>query len=180
MDRRQRAKELRRNMTDAEHRLWYHLRAHRLGGKFRRQQPLGRYIVDFVHLGARLVVEADGGQHNGSDRDAARDAWLQANGYRVLRFATGDKTELSGWDESHYAASGYGDAKGTEQLACEFASSRNSNLALLGRLRSSAYDEIGVADGRKMSVRTIAWLMAGHWLHHEEILRKRLRGLRTL
>jgi hypothetical protein len=101
-------------------------------------------------------------------------------GYRVLRFATGDKTELSGWDESHYAASGYGDAKGTEQLACEFASSRNSNLALLGRLRSSAYDEIGVADGRKMSVRTIAWLMAGHWLHHEEILRKRLRGLRTL
>ena len=86
MDRRQRAKELRRNMTDAEHRLWYHLRAHRLGGKFRRQQPLGRYIVDFVHLGARLVVEADGGQHNGSDRDAARDAWLQANGYRVLRF----------------------------------------------------------------------------------------------
>jgi hypothetical protein len=97
-------------------------------------------------------------------------------GYRALRFAAGDKTELSGWDENHFAACGYGDAKSSEQLASEFASSRSSNLALLCRLRVSAYDEIGVADGRKTSVRTIAWLMAGHWLHHEEILRKRLRS----
>ncbi|MEO2018140.1 MAG: DinB family protein [Fuerstiella sp.] len=97
-------------------------------------------------------------------------------GYRVLRFAAGDMTELPGWDENHYAGSGYGDATGTQQLADEFRNSRKSNLALLRRLRSSAFDEIGVADGRRMSVRAITWLMAGHWLHHEKILIKRLGG----
>lgn len=81
------AKQLRRNMTDAEHRLWMHLRAHRLlGEKFRRQQPIGPYIVDFVHFGSRLIVEADGGQHNGASRDAVRDVWLTQQGFRVLRF----------------------------------------------------------------------------------------------
>ncbi len=78
---------LRARMTDAEQRLWLHLRAHRLNGeKFRRQQPLGPYIVDFVHFGARLVIEADGGQHLNSEGDAVRDAWLASQGFRVLRF----------------------------------------------------------------------------------------------
>ncbi|WP_373507403.1 endonuclease domain-containing protein [Thiocapsa sp.] len=87
MDQRQFAKTLRQTMTDAEQLLWRHLRAHRLDGqKFRRQQPIGPYIVDFVHFGARLIVEADGGQHNGSDRDAARDAWLREQGFRIMRF----------------------------------------------------------------------------------------------
>jgi len=81
------AKSLRKNMTEAEHRLWRHLRAHRLlGQKFRRQQPLGPYVVDFVHFGVRLIVEADGGQHNQSERDAKRDAWLESQGFKVLRF----------------------------------------------------------------------------------------------
>lgn len=87
MDQRMFAKALRRDMTDAERLLWKHLRAHRLcGAKFRRQQPLGPYIVDFVHFGARLIVECDGGQHNDSDSDRRRDAWLQQQGFRVLRF----------------------------------------------------------------------------------------------
>ncbi|WP_207389252.1 MULTISPECIES: endonuclease domain-containing protein [Marinobacter] len=74
-------------MTDAEHKLWWHLRGHRLcGQKFRRQQPIGPYIVDFVHFGARLIVEADGGQHNDSEYDRKRDAWLTAKGFQVLRF----------------------------------------------------------------------------------------------
>lgn len=81
------AKHLRKNMTDAERHLWYHLRAYRLNGKrFRRQQPLGPYIVDFVHFGSRVIVEADGGQHHESAYDRERDAWLRAQGYRVLRF----------------------------------------------------------------------------------------------
>jgi len=81
------AKSLRQNMTEAEQLLWKHLRAHRLGSeKFRRQQTLGPYIVDFVHFGARLVIEADGGQHNGAASDTVRDAWLKSQGYRVLRF----------------------------------------------------------------------------------------------
>jgi very-short-patch-repair endonuclease len=87
MESRQFAKHLRRNMTDAEHRLWLHLRAHRLDGqKFRRQQPIGPFVVDFVHFGAPLIVEADGEQHNGSPHDAGRDAWLMRQGFRVLRF----------------------------------------------------------------------------------------------
>lgn len=91
MESRQFAKQLRRTMTDAEHRLWKLVRAHRLDGeKFRRQQPIGSYIVDFVHFGARVVVEADGGQHVQSSHDAARDAWLMHQGFRVLRFWNDD------------------------------------------------------------------------------------------
>lgn len=81
------AKHLRKNMTAAERRLWFHLRAYRLNGKrFRRQQPLGPYIVDFVNFGSKVIVEADGGQHSESATDERRDAWLKAQGYKVLRF----------------------------------------------------------------------------------------------
>ena len=90
MHQRQFTKTLRQNMTDAEQLLWKHLRAHRMDGqKFRRQQPIGPYIVDFVdfvHFGLRLIVEADGGQHVDSDHDATRDAWLRSQGFALLRF----------------------------------------------------------------------------------------------
>ena len=91
MDQRQFTKTLRQNMTDAEQLLWRHLRAHRMDGqKFRRQQPIGPYIVDFVHFGLRLIVEADGGQHVDSDHDATRDAWLRNQGFTLLRFWNND------------------------------------------------------------------------------------------
>ncbi|MBA1233646.1 endonuclease domain-containing protein [Stutzerimonas nitrititolerans] len=91
MDQKHFARQLRRNMTDAERMLWQHLRAHRLGGqKFRRQQLLGPYVLDFVHFGARLIIEADGGQHSESQHDALRDAWLKGQGFRVLRFWNND------------------------------------------------------------------------------------------
>ncbi|EGV19869.1 endonuclease domain-containing protein [Thiocapsa marina] len=91
MDQHPFAKTLRQTMTDAEQLLWRHLRARRLNGqKFRRQQPIGPYIVDCVHFGARLIVEADGGQHNGSDRDSVRDAWLEQQGFKVMRFWNND------------------------------------------------------------------------------------------
>ncbi len=81
------AKTLRQNMTDAEHCLWKHLRGHRLDGiKFKRQQPIGPYIVDFVCFDARLVIEIDGGQHLESKTDHVRDTWLSEHGFRVLRF----------------------------------------------------------------------------------------------
>ena len=75
-------------MTDAERRLWQSLRQRQLNGyKFRRQQPLGPYIVDFVCFEARLIVELDGSQHQQQEAyDHARDAWLRQQGYRVLRF----------------------------------------------------------------------------------------------
>ncbi len=83
-----RARVLRRQMTDAEHRLWYHLRARRMHGcKFRRQYPIGPYITDFACIEARLVIEADGGQHNERTvHDAERTACLESHGYTVLRF----------------------------------------------------------------------------------------------
>ena len=91
MDQRQFTKTLRQNMTDAEQLLWKHLRAHRMSDqKFRRQQPIGPYIVDFVHFGQRLIVEADGGQHVDSKHDATRDAWLRRQGFTLLRFWNND------------------------------------------------------------------------------------------
>jgi very-short-patch-repair endonuclease len=86
MDKTARARELRRTMTDAQRRLWRHLRRHFLGVHFRRQVPIGPYIVDFACLGQRLVVEVDGGQHLASAEDKVRDRWLRERGYRVLRF----------------------------------------------------------------------------------------------
>jgi primosomal protein N' (replication factor Y) len=81
------ARNLRMNMTDAEMRLWKILRDRNLDGlKFRRQRPVGPFIADFACVEERLIVEVDGGQHNGSASDARRTAWLQSRGWRVLRF----------------------------------------------------------------------------------------------
>lgn len=93
-----RARKLRQDQTEAEKRLWYVLRARRfLGLKFRRQAPVGPFIVDFLCKERRLVIEADGGQHADNPRDRARDQWLEDNGYTVLRFWNSDiLTNLSG------------------------------------------------------------------------------------
>jgi very-short-patch-repair endonuclease len=80
-------------MTDAETKLWQRLRAHRfLGFSFRRQFPVGPYVVDFVCFEARLIVEIDGGQHASAQAayDAKRDAWLRGEGFRILRFWNND------------------------------------------------------------------------------------------
>ncbi len=85
------AKALRVTQTDTEAIVWQHLRAHRLGdAKFKRQQPLGKYIVDFVCFERRLIVELDGGQHSGSASDVVRDAWLREQGFVVERFWNND------------------------------------------------------------------------------------------
>jgi primosomal protein N' (replication factor Y) len=86
------ARDLRKFSTDAERRLWSRLRNRRLFGfKFRRQQPLGPYVVDFVCFECRMIVEADGGQHaNDSAYDEARTNYLDSCGYRVLRFWNND------------------------------------------------------------------------------------------
>jgi len=83
-----RARELRRNDTDAEARLWNALRAKRLGGwKWKRQVPFGPYFLDFLCVDAGLVVEVDGGQHSEHvEYDARRTAYLERRGLRVLRF----------------------------------------------------------------------------------------------
>jgi very-short-patch-repair endonuclease len=86
-----RARAMRHEPTDAEQAMWRMLRSRQFEGfKFRRQLPLGGYIVDFVCLPLRLIIECDGGQHAASDYDAARDAWLRAQGFEVLRFWNND------------------------------------------------------------------------------------------
>ena len=84
------ASRLRRQATDAERRLWHHLRNRALGGfKFRRQVTIGPFVADFACVGARLVVEADGGQHGG-ERDALRTRYLEELEWTVLRFWNDD------------------------------------------------------------------------------------------
>ncbi|MEJ2033833.1 MAG: DUF559 domain-containing protein [Deltaproteobacteria bacterium] len=83
-----RARELRRNQTEAEKAFWFRMRNRRLDGyKFRRQVPIGPYIADFVCMAARFVVEIDGGQHSERvDYDHRRECFLQKKGYEILRF----------------------------------------------------------------------------------------------
>jgi very-short-patch-repair endonuclease len=82
----ERARELRRDMSQTEGRVWYRLRGRQLAGhKFRRQLPIGPYFVDFVCLKARLVVEIDGAGHEDEDRDRRKTEYLEAQGFRVIR-----------------------------------------------------------------------------------------------
>jgi very-short-patch-repair endonuclease len=85
---RARAKELRINSTDAEQHLWVRLRRRQLDGcRFRRQAPIGPFIVDFVCLERHLIVELDGGQHaDQQTSDARRTRFLEIEGYHLIRF----------------------------------------------------------------------------------------------
>ncbi|WP_026870822.1 endonuclease domain-containing protein [Inquilinus limosus] len=95
----QRVQGLRQNQTETELLLWHQLRDKRIGGlRFRRQYRLGPYIVDFVCLSARLVIEVDGPSHELTfDADARRTRWLEDQGFRVVSF-TNDQVmhELAG------------------------------------------------------------------------------------
>jgi adenine-specific DNA-methyltransferase len=93
------AREMRREPTDAERRLWFILRDRKLGGfKFRRQHPVGGYIIDFFGMEANVGVEADGGQHydpEGKAYDERRSEVLAALGVEILRFSDYDVLKYS-------------------------------------------------------------------------------------
>ncbi len=102
-----RARELRRHPTDAELVLWKHLSRRQIGGyKFRRQQPLGKYIVDFVCFEKRLIIELDGGQHfEQVSYDSGRTEWLESQGFRLLRFWNNQVLgEIEGVKQAIYTA----------------------------------------------------------------------------
>lgn len=88
----ERARSLRRNMTLEERMFWNVLRTKRFNGfKFRRQEPIGPFIVDFVCFDRKLVIELDGGYHaKTKDYDESRSQWLESQGFRVLRFWNDD------------------------------------------------------------------------------------------
>jgi len=103
------ARALRKRLTPQEVKLWIRLRELKaLGFHFRRQAPIGRYIVDFASFGARIVVEIDGGQHGmveGFQSDRERDAFLRSQGFTVLRFWNSDvDRNLNGVMESIFRA----------------------------------------------------------------------------
>jgi len=89
------AKGMRRQPTKAENLLWYHLRNRQIANvKFRRQEPTGSFIADFVAMELRLIIELDGGQHAlAANADKARTTALEKDGYRVLRFWNNDVLE---------------------------------------------------------------------------------------
>jgi len=85
------AKKLRKGSTDAENLIWKYLRNKNfVNYKFRRQQPIDNYIVDFVCFEKRIVIEIDGGQHADDQEDKIRDSYLKEQGFRVIRFWNDD------------------------------------------------------------------------------------------
>ncbi|OHD06313.1 endonuclease domain-containing protein [Sphingopyxis sp. RIFCSPHIGHO2_12_FULL_65_19] len=90
-----RSRELRNNATEAERKLWIQISARKLAGvRFNRQFPIGPFICDFVSRTAKLVIEVDGGQHAVDvEKDQSRTAFLEAQGYRVIRFWNNDVVE---------------------------------------------------------------------------------------
>jgi BirA family biotin operon repressor/biotin-[acetyl-CoA-carboxylase] ligase len=84
------ARTMRQQPTPAERMLWQALQLKQIGRKWRRQAPIGPYIVDFYCADLRLVVEVDGATHADSDRDNLRDAWLRAQGFTILQLWNND------------------------------------------------------------------------------------------
>jgi very-short-patch-repair endonuclease len=97
-----RARSLRRNETEAEHRMWQLLRGRKIGGhKFVRQMPVGPYFADFACREAALIIELDGSQHFGAWRDEVRTRYLNSEGYSVFRFWNNDvSNDLNGVAEA--------------------------------------------------------------------------------
>ncbi|HVZ39439.1 MAG TPA: DinB family protein [Candidatus Kapabacteria bacterium] len=93
--------------------------------------------------------------------------------YRILRFSRNDATALEGFDQDQYVANADFDSASLEGLCAEFADVRRSTIALLRHLQPGAWLRCGIANGNKMSVRALAYIVAGHERHHMAILRER-------
>lgn len=101
--------------------------------------------------------------------------------YRALRIARGDRTPIEGFDENEYAAAAHADARTLADLADELEHVRLGNLAMLRALDGQALARRGTANGAAVSVRALAWILAGHERHHVAILRERyLPGIATV
>jgi hypothetical protein len=96
--------------------------------------------------------------------------------YRVLRFARADKTEIEGFEQDDYVASANSNSRSTNELLAELKSIRKATLALLESLTPAEAERIGVANGNAISVRALAYVIAGHAQHHLETMRGRLAG----
>jgi uncharacterized damage-inducible protein DinB len=96
----------------------------------------------------------------------------RVHSYRVLRFARGDKTELQGFEQDDYVAAANSNSRSTDELLAELKSVRKATLSLLESLTTEDSTRSGVANGKSISVRAMAYVIAGHAQHHLELLRK--------
>jgi uncharacterized damage-inducible protein DinB len=94
--------------------------------------------------------------------------------YRILRFARGDKTELEGFEQDDYVASANSNSRSTTELLAELKTVRKATLSLLESLTSQDTERSGVANGKPISVRALAYVIAGHAQHHLELMRERV------
>jgi hypothetical protein len=99
--------------------------------------------------------------------------------YRVLRFARGDEKELHGYEQDDYVREAGSNSRTLDDLLAEFESVRKATLALFGSLPPGVETRSGVANGNPITVRAIGYIMAGHTLHHYELLKAQLRGKAT-
>jgi hypothetical protein len=96
--------------------------------------------------------------------------------YRILRFARGDKTELEGFEQDDYVATANSNSRSTTELLAELKSVRKATLSLLESLTTADTERTGIANGKSISVRALAYVIAGHARHHLELLRKQVAG----
>jgi len=97
-------------------------------------------------------------------------------GYRALRFARADKTEIEGFEQDDYVVAANSNARSTSELLAELKSVRGATLSLLESLTTAESERSGTANGKSISVRALAYVIAGHAQHHLELLRKQLAG----
>ena len=97
-------------------------------------------------------------------------------GYRALRFARADKTEIEGFEQDDYVVAANSNARSTTELLAELKSVRGATLSLLESLTTAESERSGIANGKSISVRALAYVIAGHAQHHLELLRKQLAG----
>jgi hypothetical protein len=96
--------------------------------------------------------------------------------YRALRFARGDKNELQGFEQDDYVAAAHSNGRSTTELLAELKSVRRATLSLLESLTNEDSVRTGVANGKSVSVRALAYVIAGHAQHHLELLRQHVAG----
>jgi uncharacterized damage-inducible protein DinB len=96
--------------------------------------------------------------------------------YRILRFARGDRTELEGFEQDDYVAAANSNARSTTELLAELKSVRRATLSLLESLTSEDSKRSGFANGKSISVRALAYVIAGHAQHHLQLLRQQFAG----
>lgn len=154
-------------------------------GRYVERVPDGDVVATLVRQGESLGALLDGLPEARGDHRYASGKWTirevaghimdteRVMAYRALRFARGDATALASFDENAWAASGEHGTRTLGSLVAEFRAVRAATIALLSNLSPGAWDGTGVASGYEVSVRGLAWIIAGHALHHQEILRTR-------